>query len=294
MNRVKERLIHIHHCRGITWKRIQHFILKDPTLKSVFHYCKETLVNQFKWSEKQASLFIKDLHSLQMKRILKKYKSENIKVVTIFDQEYPALLKQIFDPPWVLYCKGNISLFDHQKNISIVGTRKPTHYGIKAVHKIISPLIKQEWTIISGLAFGVDTFAHIEAIIQRGQTIAVLGCGFNYIYPARNKHLSNLISTKHLLVSEFPPNTRPNKWMFPLRNRIISGLSLGTFVVEARSKSGSLITANAALSEGREVFALPGSIFELNAEGVNKLIQSGAHLVMSGEDIIQQLAPMLE
>jgi DNA processing protein len=294
MDEIKERLVHISACSDISWSKIAAFFKDDNTLRSVYNYSTINLIKLFKWKEKNAENFIKDLHSLSITRILNNYKSNNIKVVTIFDDNYPRLLKEIYDPPWVLYCKGNLSLLTNNKKISIVGTRHPSQYGLKCVEHLTLPFIQQGWMIISGLAYGIDTAAHLQALKKKGATIAVLGSGLNTIYPKSNEEIGRRIARNHLLISEYSPETRPQRWMFPRRNRIISGLSLATIVIEAKKESGSLITANLANMEGREVFAVPGSILSEKAMGTNELIMAGAQLAVNGEQIIKQLQPMLD
>ncbi|OZM58593.1 DNA-protecting protein DprA [Lottiidibacillus patelloidae] len=294
MDDIKKRLVHISACSHISWSKLAEFFKDDTSLCSVYNYSVSELIKTFKWKEKNAENFIKDLHSLSITRILNNYKSKNIKVVTIFDDNYPRLLKEIYDPPWVLYCKGNPSLFSNNKKISIVGTRYPSQYGLKCVEYLTKPFIQQGWMIISGLAYGIDTAAHLQAMKKNGATIAVLGSGINTIYPKNNEEIGQEIAKNHLLISEYTPNTLPKRWMFPRRNRIISGLSLATIVIEANRESGSLITANLANMEGREVFAVPGSILSQKATGTNELIMAGAQLAVNGEKIIEQLQPMLD
>jgi DNA processing protein len=294
MNDRKKRLIHISACKHINYSKILAFLKEDQSLLSVYNYTTNELQKRFRWKKENAENFIKDLHSLEITRILNNYKRENVHVVTIFDDDYPSLLKEIYDPPWVLYCKGNLPLLKSNKKISIVGTRYPSVYGLKCVEHLSIPFIKQGWMIVSGLAYGIDTAAHLQAISRNGRTIAVLGSGVNAIYPKNNEKIGEKIAKDHLLVSEYTPNTLPQKWMFPRRNRIISGLSLATIVVEAKRSSGSLITANLANLEGREVFAVPGSILSAKAVGTNQLITEGAQLALSGEQIIEQLQPMLD
>lgn len=210
---------------------------------------------------------------------------QSISSVTIFDENYPLLLKSIYDPPWVLYGQGDWTVLNRDKMISVVGTRNPSNQGKQALHKVLGPLIDNRWVVISGLAKGIDTFAHELCIQKNSLTAAVLGSGLLQIYPKENRELANKISEQGIVLSEFSPHVTPKRWHFPLRNRIISGLTRATLVAEARTKSGSLITADQALEQGRDVFAIPGSILEECANGTNFLIQNGAKLVMSAEDI---------
>jgi DNA processing protein len=215
-------------------------------------------------------------------------KSNNIGILTIHSGNYPINLGYIQNKPFVLYYKGNIELIN-SNSIAIVGTRKPTLYGKWACEKFTKELINYNLTIVSGLAYGIDTIAHKTALLNNGQTIAVLGCGINKIYPKSNKALFNDIENNGLIITEFAPDTEPFKYNFPQRNRIIAGLSCGVLVVEAQKNSGSLITANHALNQGKEVFSIPGNINSLYSEGTNTLIKDGAKLVQNVEDIIVEL-----
>ncbi|MDE8563105.1 DNA-processing protein DprA [Anoxybacillus rupiensis] len=282
--------MHLHHCRGAGWKTIHRLLQQDPSLSSIFSLSYSTLASSMSISPEQYSLFFQDLHSIDIQSMIKTYRDKNIHIVTVFDDIYPKWLKHIFAPPWVLYAKGNIEWLSSCKMISMVGTRKPTEEGIRALRLLVPPLIQHDWTIVSGLALGIDAAAHQTAVQSGGKTIAVIAGGVEHIYPKQNRSLAEKLMNEHLVVSEYPPHTKPQKWQFPLRNRIISGLSLGTVVVQAKEKSGSLITASLALEAGREVFAVPGSIFLEQADGTNQLIQMGAKLVRSSWDIMEEFS----
>lgn len=201
---------------------------------------------------------------------------------------YPNLLAEIHDPPGRLYCRGNVELLN-SPCLAVVGSRKITDYGRRAVGHFVPELASQGFTIVSGLALGVDAAAHEATLSSGGRTIAVLagGVGDADIYPRSNYHLAKkIIRGGGLIVSECPNGTKPAKYMFPARNRIISGLSQGVLVVEADEKSGALITADFAVNEGRDVFAVPGSIFSPRSSGPNKLIRLGAKSVASPSDIL--------
>ncbi|MEH7234785.1 DNA-processing protein DprA [Bacillus sp. JJ1562] len=289
MEKIRENLIHLHHCRGIGWKSIFRILQHDPTLTSIYNYPSAFYEKILPLTKNQVSIFLKDLHSLSIQSMLKQYSNNNVGIITIFDQEYPQLLKQIFDPPWVLYTAGDKTLLNSEKLLSVVGSRTPTATSRQSMSKVLVPLIKQKWVLVSGLARGIDTMAHRLAIEHNGKTIAVIAGGLQHIYPLENKELATTITQNHILISEYPPFTKPEKWQFPMRNRIISGLSQGTLVVEAKERSGSLITADQALDQGREVFAIPGSILEHSCVGTNKLIQSGAKMVLNSEDILSEI-----
>ncbi|AXM87899.1 DNA-protecting protein DprA [Anoxybacillus ayderensis] len=284
----RERLIHLHHCRGIGWKSIARLLDVDPSLASIFHLSSQQLQRLLTIPEKHFAAFFHDLHCHKLKRMIKTYEEQNIHIVTMKDDEYPGWLKHIYDPPWVLYAKGNVQLLKRKKLISVVGTRTPTRQGIAAMHIVFPPLIERGWVIVSGLAKGVDAEAHRLCLRHNGETIAVMAGGLRYIYPPENESLFRQLATTQLVISEYPPFVRPQTWHFPMRNRIISGLSVGTVVVQAKERSGSLITAHFALQQGREVFAIPGDITTKEAHGTNRLIQQGAKLILSSDDIEEE------
>ncbi len=207
------------------------------------------------------------------------------------DEEYPKLLLEINAPPPILYYKGNVNILTQKNNyLAIVGSREHSAYSNKIISELIPDLINREIVIVSGLAHGVDTLAHQETVLQKGKTIAVLGCGLNknIIYPYSNRALADkIIKNNGLLLSEFPPKTSPLKHNFPQRNRIIAGLCQATLVVESKAKSGSLITAYQALDQNREVLAVPGNIFSEFSQGPNNLIRKGAKTVLDSDDILE-------
>jgi len=212
---------------------------------------------------------------------------KNIAIIPCDDPLYPALLKNIHDPPVVLYVLGAPELLTC-RGMGIVGSRAATHYGKDIAQQMAGSLSRQGFTIISGLALGIDTAAHNGALAAEGKTIAVLGCGLDIVYPPSNHNLYKRIASAGAVVSEYPLGTKPDSFRFPARNRIISGLSLGIVVVEAANRSGSLITASHALEQGREVFAVPGRIDSVKSAGTHTLLQQGAKLVHSINDIVEE------
>jgi DNA processing protein len=223
---------------------------------------------------------------------LKVIEKKGIKVVVYHDPDYPLVLKEIDGAPIVLYMKGNY-LPEDRYAIAVVGSRKYTSYGESVTQRIASDLASSGFTIISGMARGVDTLSHKAALSSGGRTIAVLGTGLDVCYPSENRSLVERAAASGCVVSEFPPGTIPSRENFPRRNRLISGLSLGVLVVEATLESGSLITANFALEQNKEVFAVPGNITSRNSEGTNRLIKQGARVATEANDIIEELAPQL-
>ena len=212
------------------------------------------------------------------------------RILTFEDEAYPKRLKEIYDPPALLYMRGELKKEDDLA-ISIVGSRKTNPYGRWFTGKVSRELASQGVTIVSGMARGIDALAHLGAIEGGGRTLAVLGCGVDVIYPRENRTLFARIIDHGCVLSEFPLGSPPEGCHFPRRNRIISGLSMGVVVVQANEKSGSLITADYALEQGREVFAVPGAVGTEGSRGTHRLIKEGAKLVESSEDILQEILP---
>src|SRR3989344_4697403 len=214
-----------------------------------------------------------------------------IKIIKKSSRDYPRVLKEIHNAPKQLYVRGELPK-DHNLNFAIVGTRAASDYGKTLAFKIAKELAELGFNIISGLALGIDTQAHLGALEGKGKTTAVMGSAIddNSIYPSENLNLvKKIISSGGAVISEYEPGTKSEIWFFPERNRIIAGLSRGVLVVEAPEKSGALITARAALEQNREVFAIPGSIFSKNSYGTNTLIKSGAKMVTAVDDILEEL-----
>lgn len=289
MSEFRMRLIHLHSCREASWRLLYKIILHDRTLHDLYNYSKHQLQSLFHLTPSKAHRLFHDLHAYTPEQICSYYVKRKIQPITIADPAYPHLLKQIYDPPFVLYTMGMQRILTGEKRLAVIGTRRPTEAGLRSVARLIPPLVQQDWTIVSGMARGIDSSAHIETIRAGGYTIAVLGAGFDYIYPKENEKLFLHMSKKQILLTEYPPFTPPQKWHFPARNRIISGLSKAILVIEAKEKSGSLITADQALEQGRDVFAVPGSIFSAQSTGTNQLIQQGAKLVITEDDILNEI-----
>ena len=209
-------------------------------------------------------------------------------IVTIEDNEYPSLLKNIYDPPYVLYMYGEHIKWDKLLTITVVGTRIPTIYGEKVTEFLSRGLAEAGATIVSGMARGIDSIAGMTAIKFGGKTVAVLGSGLDVIYPPEHADLYDKISKNGVIITEYPPGTKPSRENFPRRNRIMAGLSYGILVTQAPKKSGALITASYAVENGRDLYAVPADIFEPDSVGSNQLIRQGAKAVMSAEDIISE------
>ncbi len=281
------RLIHLHHIQDISRSLLKKIIEKDPDLEQIYQWDSKIWHELFQISHQKAKSIVEHLNDKSLKKKvvhhLKPYH-----VTTIFNSNYPMSLKVIPDPPLVLYLHGNPALLTHSPNLSVVGTRYPSKYAMSIMDSILTPLFNYDIVITSGMAKGIDGFAHQLALQHNNPTIAVLGGGFHHIYPKENISLFNQLSRENLIISEYPPGQAPRKYHFPERNRIISGLSFGTLVIEAKKKSGTLITVDQALEQGKEVFAVPGSILAETSSGCNQLIQDGAKLVQTSTDILEE------
>ncbi len=266
-------------------------------LKALLEYFKDSKVA---WEASEYELLKLGIYKSTVNRLIEvrkkldpesyaeKIEGSGIKWVTIFDKSYPKLLAQIYDPPVILYYRGKPDW--NRKAIAVVGTRRISSFGQRTTEEFTKGLVKEGLTIVSGLARGVDTEAHSTAIRGKGQTIAVLGSGLNNIYPPENRSLAKKIADGFgAVISEFPPDYPSLPGNFPARDRIISGLSSAVLVIEAAEKSGSLITAKFALEQGREVFAVPGSITAYFSKGTNNLIQEGAGAVFNPDELLEEL-----
>lgn len=222
---------------------------------------------------------------------LRRAQAGGASLVTFSDPRYPARLRTIADPPPVLYIKGELGL--DEKAVAIVGTRSASEYGRRVARDLARGLAELGFTVVSGMARGIDGIAHETALDAGGKTVAVLGCGVDRVYPAEHVELYRRIFEKGAIVSELPMAARPAAFNFPARNRLISGFSLGVVIVEATEKSGSLITASMAIEQGREVFAVPGEVGSSRSRGAHKLIREGAKLVENVNDIVEEIAPQL-
>lgn len=223
----------------------------------------------------------KSLDSKSLRKVFNQYPS-----ISILDDEYPMELKNCYNPPVLLFYQGNVDLLKRPK-MAVVGARTASQTGTKSVQKIVSELGNQ-FVIVSGLARGIDTSAHISALKNGGATIAVIGCGLDVHYPKENKLLQEYLGKNHLILSEYAVGEAPLKFHFPERNRIIAGLSQGVIVAEAKMRSGSLITCERALEEGRDVFAIPGNILNGKSDGCHHLIKEGAKCITSGMDVLSE------
>lgn len=289
----KEYLIALNMIDNLEVHKLKKLLDKFSKLDEIFKTSISDLMGISGIKEEIACNIKNVLTSKRFEDELRTINKENIKIMTIFDDNYPLNLKSIYDPPVVLYIKGNYLIQDII-SLAIVGSRKASLDGLKLAKKLSMKLAQANITVISGLARGIDSASHRGALEAGGRTIAILGSGLKFLYPPENKNLYGQVAECGAIISEFPMSMPPRRENFPRRNRVISGLSLGVVVVEARKRSGSLITANFALEQGREVFAVPCHPDSMNSKGTNRLIQDGAKLVQDVDDIIDELKPQLK
>ena len=259
--------------------------------EKVFQASKTELIQVEGISARQAESIKNFRTPDSIRRELDLINQKGLGIITLTDSEYPSLLREIPDPPPFLYVSGNLE--GSLRNIAVVGSRNATAYGISTAQSLCADLSAFGITIVSGMAIGIDTAAHQGALAGSGKTVAVLGSGLNNIYPTENQNLLERISENGAVITEFELNAEPEAHHFPIRNRIISGMSLGTVVVEATKKSGSLITARLAAEQNREVFAVPGSIQSFKSTGTHTLIKQGAKLVENAQDVLEELTAFM-
>ena len=281
-------LIHLNMVQGVGLKTVQ--ILRDVfgSAERALQATSDELSQIDRLTPAMRDLLRRKPVQYPIERELELIEEYGCQVLTLYDTAYPALLKEIDTPPIVIYIRGELTSAD-SLSLALVGSRDAKDYGRKASYRLSYQLAQRGLTIVSGLARGIDTAAHRGALESGGRTIAVMGSGLSFVYPAVNTDLAEKITEAGALISEFPMETTPKPNNFPRRNRIISGLTLGTVVVEASNRSGALITARLAGEQGREVFAVPGEIFSELSTGTHKLINNGAKLVNTVDDLLNEL-----
>ena len=273
--------------KGLGPETIQKLLAKYSAPAQILHTSKEELTELSFISDNLADNILENQKEEFIESQLVLIEKYNVHLISLLDDEYPRLLKYSYNPPIVLYVKGNL-LPEDDLSFAVVGTRKPTQYGKIAVRRIVPKLSLAGFTIISGLAYGIDAAAHHEALNTGGRTIAVFGTGLDTIYPAANRKLAERVLTNGAIISELPLESKIEAWNFANRNRIISGMSKGTLVVEGAKTSGALLTAKYALEQNRDVYAIPGNINSPQSEGPNYLIKLGAKIVSCPEDILEE------
>ena len=261
-------------------------IFKTP--KNIYNATKEELLEIKDIGETKVEQILKEDYRQDLDKIETNMKKRNIEIISINSKYYPTKLKQLHDRPICLYVLGNKKILN-DFSLAIIGCRENTKYGEIVAKKLSYEIAKKKITTVSGLAIGIDSIAHLATLDANGKTIAVIGSGLDIIYPYKNTNLANrIIKNGGVIVSEYIIGTEPKRLNFPARNRIISGLTNGVVVIEAKKKSGTMITVDFALEQGKEVFAVPGNILSKNSEGTNEIIKQGAKLVTNVEDILEE------
>lgn len=273
-------------CTGTN--KLKHLLSRFTNPMEAWQAGKKHLTQVHGWNWDDVEAFVSRRDSQDVGRHWESLERAGISLILRSDQDYPENLRYIYDAPQLLYVKGSTSVLKREA-IAVVGTRKASHYGKQVAESLARELASRNITVVSGLARGIDSCAH-KGALSSGRTVAVLGCGLDVVYPKENNKLFAEVVEQGAVLSEYPLNTPPHAWNFPVRNRIISGLSLGVVVVEAEEKSGTQITVDWALDQGREVFAVPGNIFSPTSKGPHKLVKQGAKLVTCIEDILEELA----
>ncbi|WP_144509270.1 DNA-processing protein DprA [Bacillus sp. FJAT-22090] len=283
------RFLALHYVFPVPLNKLKSLLEYDPQLSQLEKISPSTLAKLCRISLERA-INLQQMYKKYLEiPLLCIYEKHTITPILYTNPNYPSNLLNLYDPPAVLYTKGDINLLQNDKKIAIIGSRKATDYSKRCISKILPPLIEQGIVIVSGLAKGADTLAHEITMKYGGKTIAVLGSGFFHLYPKQNVDLAEEIAKNHLLITEYPPYMTPKKWNFPMRNRIISGLSNGVVITEAEEKSGTVSTMEHALENGKEIFAIPGSIDSPLSVGPHLLILEGAKPVWSGHQILEEL-----
>jgi DNA processing protein len=286
---VERRLLALHYVFPVPLHRLERLYGIDPNLEKLYAFKAIELAHILKISVLKASQLKENLLRNSETPYEKLYERHAITPIPFSNPSYPDQLHILIDPPAVLYVKGDHTLLTKKLNVAIIGSRKATVYSKEAMSLIVPPLVENDAVIISGLAKGADTMAHEAALEFGGKTIAVLGHGLFHLYPKENRMLADKLATDHLLVTEYPPYVKPERWTFPMRNRIISGLSDVVVVTESADKSGTMSTVEHALDHGKDIYAVPGPITSLLSVGPNKLLDEGAKPVWNGFQIVESL-----
>lgn len=284
-------LFALHEMEGVGWNSISRMVSQPFPLSEWMNASVEDL-ERIKIPASIGGVIHRTLTKSFIESRLERYAEEGIHYVTRLDPAYPRLLAETARPPWVLYYRGHLDMLG-KPLIGMVGTRVPTAYGKRAAEQLAGQLSQVGWGVVSGMAKGIDSVSHEAALRGPGSTIAVLGTAIDVVYPPENRSLHREIVEKGLILSEYPIGTKSHPGLFPQRNRVIAGLSLGILVVEAAERSGSLITADHALDASRDVFAVPGPISSPKSEGANRLIKQGAKLVSTVQDILEEYRHMI-
>ena len=279
---IDRRLLALHYVYPVPFNKIAEVLKMDPDLRNLYTYRPDDMARLLQIPKPKAVQLSEQLKRHEQTPFTLLYHREKIIPIPITNPAYPKKLKWLVDPPAVLYVKGDPAILDAPLKVAIIGSRKATDYSRNALSFIVPPLVDHSAVIVSGLAKGADTMAHESAIHYGGKTIAVLGHGLFHLYPYENRSLAEKLAEHHLLLTEYPPYMRPARWTFPMRNRIISGLSESIIITESEEKSGTMSTVDHALEHGKAIYAVPGPITSSLSLGPNKLIEQGAKPIWNG------------
>ena len=288
----ERRLLALHYVYPVPLNRLGYLFENDPTLEKLYAYRSSQLADLLNIPFRKADRLREKLQQQKTIPFVQLYEREKIIPISFTHPYYPDSLHHLIDPPVVLYARGDCTILTKSHKIAIIGSRKATPYSFEALSLIVPPIVEHGMVVVSGLAKGADAMAHEAALTYGGRTIAVLGHGLFHLYPKENEKLAKRMGEEQLLITEYPPYVRPAKWTFPMRNRIISGLSDAIIVTESAEKSGTMSTVIHALDHGKDVFAVPGPITSTLSTGPNKLIDEGARPVWNGFQVIGSLVPM--
>lgn len=283
-----QRLLALHYVYPKALNRIAPLMKDDPELEYLHCRSPIDLSETLQISLEKATALKRSYLNYADTPFMEIYNKQQIHVISYRHPLYPSSLYELIDPPTVLYLKGDFALLEAPEKIAVIGSRKAQGYSRSVIQELLPPLLAEGFVVVSGLAKGADAMAHQYAIDSGGKTIAVIGSGFLHRYPKMNEELFFIIEETQLLLSEYPPYMPPRKWNFPMRNRIISGLSKGIIVTEAEVKSGTLSTIEHALDHGKDIFAVPGDIFSPLSAGPHKLIAEGAKPVWDGGQVLEE------
>lgn len=292
IDKLTQHLLALHYITPLTAKAVAKLI-HTKQLERLDTLKPQELTQTLRINEQRAGAILKQFKEVNNIDMLAYYDSNAIKPLPFYHDDYPKRLLLIYDAPAVLYAKGNVSLLNNPA-VAVIGARKATSYTTRSLQQLLPQLCAHDITIISGLAIGADTVAHRLTLQFGGQTIAVLGSGFYHMYPRQNEQLANQLIEKNLLLTEYAPYVKPARHHFPMRNRIVSGLAQALIVTEAAKKSGTLITTEFALDEGKDVFVTPGPIDSPLSQGTNSLLMEGAIPLLNSEQIIEALQQKIE
>lgn len=288
MEQLTNNLLALHYIQPMSLKQLTPLLKEDPHLNNLNYMNPLKLAKLLKMTIEKTTKLLIDFNHVRHTNWAEYYRQKSIHPVLFFSSNYPLTLLEVYDPPAVLYCKGDITILPKRKKLAIVGSRKSTNYSQKSLEHILPVLISQDIVIVSGLARGADQMAHSTTMKLRGSTIAVLGNGLDFVYPREHHTIQKYMEEHQLVITEYPPYMGPKKWHFPMRNRIISGLSDAILVTEAAIGSGTMSTVDYGLNHGKNIFSIPGNIFSTLSGGPHMLIQLGATPIWSGQQIIEE------